>query len=230
LGAPMDVLWFGLPRLSSDPGQALGRINCGKILVMIDRGTYWQCGYVIPKGAFEAIQRAGIERFCQDVARLAPFMRERLKEIGNWNDVRLLRVKVDRLRKWHQPGLLCIGDAAHAMSPIGGVGINLALQDAIAAANILAGPLGQRQLCDDDLAAVQRRREFPTRVIQRMQVLIQNRIIGRVLERTAGSKMEAPWPLRVLGRLPILQRLPAYLVGVGVRPEHVRTPSLGKRL
>ena len=224
LGAPMDILWFRMDRLPSDPGQALGRIDFGKILVMIDRASYWQCGYVIAKGAFEHIQARGMDAFRKDIALLAPFMGARLDELRDWNDVKILTVAVNRLSTWYRPGLLCIGDAAHAMSPIGGVGINLALQDAIATANVIAEPLGRGRLTLRDLAAVQRRRLFPTRVIQTLQILIQSRIIGRVLGSSA--HMSPPWPMRLLGRFPYLQRIPARLVGLGVRPEHVRTPAL----
>lgn len=221
LGAPMDVLWFHMSRLPNDPGQALGRVDFGKILVMIDRGTYWQCGYIIAKGAFAALRRRGLDAFRQDIALLAPFMRGRLHEVGEWSDVKILTVAVNRLRTWYREGLLCIGDAAHAMSPIGGVGINLALQDAIATANLLAGPLARGQLAVSDLAKVQRRRELPTRIIQALQVFIQDRIIGRVLADP--SPISAPWPLRLLGRFPVLQRIPARIVGLGIRPEHVRS-------
>jgi 2-polyprenyl-6-methoxyphenol hydroxylase-like FAD-dependent oxidoreductase len=201
----------------------LGRIDSGRIFVMLNRGDYWQCAYVIPKGGFEQVHRAGLASFREAIARLAPHMRDRLGGLGDWSDVKLLTVAVDRLRTWHRPGLLCIGDAAHAMSPIGGVGINLAIQDAVAAGNILVQPLLRGGISDDDLRAVQRRREFPTRAMQALQVFMQNRVIGRVLEST--GKLSPPLPLRLLGRWPLLQRLPARLIGLGFRPEHVRRPA-----
>ncbi|MEO9097178.1 MAG: FAD-dependent oxidoreductase [Candidatus Baltobacteraceae bacterium] len=224
LGAPMDVLWMRLPRLPSDAFQALGRVERGKILVTLDRGTYWQCAYVIPKGGFDAVRAAGIDALRAQLAEIAPFLADRLGAIASWDDVSLLTVRVDRLRTWWKPGLLCIGDAAHAMSPVGGVGINMAVQDAVAAANILAAPLRAGGLTDDDLARVQRRREWPTRVIQSVQVFIGNRVIGRVLG--AKGPIAAPAILDAFQRLPLLRTLPAWLVGVGVRPEHPRTPEL----
>ncbi len=223
LGAPMDVLWMRLSRHPDDPGQTLGRIDAGRILIMINRGDYWQCAFVIAKGGFEDIRRRGLPAFREEIARLAPYLRERTAELADWSDVSLLSVAVDRLRVWHRPGLLCIGDAAHAMSPIGGVGINLAIQDAVAAANILASPLLKGTVSERDLRAVQRRREFPTRATQRLQVLAQNRIIGRVLQ-TSG-KLSAPLVLRLFGKCPFLLRLPARLIGLGFRPEHVRLPG-----
>jgi 2-polyprenyl-6-methoxyphenol hydroxylase-like FAD-dependent oxidoreductase len=188
---------------------------------MIDRGDYWQCAFVIPKGGIEEVKRRGLEAFRQEVARVAPFMRDRVSEIADWDHVKLLTVAVDRLRQWCRPGLLCIGDAAHAMSPIGGIGINLAIQDAVAAGNILAEPLRHGPATLDQLRAVQRRRELPTRITQRAQVLIQNRIIGRVLTTQAKS-FSAPLLVRLMRRWPFLRRIPARLIGMGVRPEHVR--------
>src|SRR6266851_2088634 len=222
LGAPMDVLWMRISRRPTDPGQTLGQAEAGKVFVMIDREDYWQCGFVIPKGAADEIRKRGIELFREDIACLEPFLRDRLTELRDWNDVRLLTVKVDRLRRWWRPGLLCIGDAAHAMSPIGGVGINLAVQDAVAAANILAAPLRTRAANDDELAAVQERREFPTRATQRMQIAVQNNVIKRVLGST---HIQAPWILKLVDRWPLLQRIPARLIGMGFRPEHVKTPD-----
>jgi 2-polyprenyl-6-methoxyphenol hydroxylase-like FAD-dependent oxidoreductase len=222
LGAPMDVLWMRLSRRATDPEQTLGRIDAGRILVMLNRGDYWQCAFVIPKGGFERVHRAGLTSFREEIVRLAPHLRDRVGELGDWSDIKLLTVAVDRLRDWHRPGLLCIGDAAHAMSPIGGVGINLAIQDAVAAANILAPPLLRGEISDEDLQAVQRRREFPTRAMQGVQIFMQNRVIGRVLE--SKEKLSPPLPLRLLGRWPLLQRLPARLIGLGFRPEHVRMP------
>ena len=224
LGAPIDVLWMRLSRRRDDPPQSLGRFDAGKILVMIDRGDYWQCAYVIPKGAFDEIRHRGLSSFRDDIARLAPFLRDRVGELGDWSDIKLLTVLVDRLRRWYRPGLLCIGDAAHAMSPIGGVGINLAIQDAVAAANILASRLRRGTVAPEDLRAVQRRREFPTRATQRLQLFVQDRVISRVL----GSRrqLSLPLALRLLRRWPFLRRIPARVVGIGFRPEHVRTPAV----
>ena len=223
VGAPMDVLWMRLSRRPGDPGQTLGRFDAGRVFVMLNREDYWQCAFVIPKGGLDEIRSRGLEFFRNEIARLAPYLRDRTEELKDWSDVKLLSVSIDRLRRWHRPGLLCIGYAAHAMSPVGGVGINLAIQDAVAAANILAPRFEQGTVCEDDLRAVQRRREFPTRATQAMQVFIQNRVISRVLERT--EKLSAPLPLRLIRLMPFLTRIPARLIGLGFRPEHVRTPA-----
>jgi len=191
--------------------------------VMLDRGDYWQCGYIIAKGALDAVRREGLDAFREKVAALAPFARDRVAEIGSWDDVKLLTVLVDRLITWYRPGLLCIGDAAHAMSPIGGVGINLAIQDAVAAANIMARPLREGRLSVDDLRRVQRRRAPATRVVQRFQVIAQNRVVTPVLASRAGT-LQVPLVLRLLARFPLLRRIPARLIGIGIRPEHVRIP------
>jgi 2-polyprenyl-6-methoxyphenol hydroxylase-like FAD-dependent oxidoreductase len=222
IGAPIDVLWMRLTRRPSDGAEPLGRVGAGKILVMLDRGDYWQCAYVIPKGGYEEIKNSGLEIFRAAVVELAPEMHDRVSELKSWDDIKLLTVKVDRLRQWYRAGLLCIGDAAHAMSPVGGVGINLAIQDAVAAANRLAAPLRARVVTEDDLAAVQRRRTFPTRATQWLQVQVQNNILKPVL--ASRQKPVPPWPLRLLSRFPLLQSIPARLLGVGFRPEHVRTP------
>jgi len=311
-GSPIDVLWMRIPRKPSDPPQTFGHIDSGRVFVMIQRGDYWQCAFVIAKGAFAGVREKGLQAFRDDIIRLQPFLRGRENELKSWDDIKLLTVVIDRLKKWHRPGLLCIGDAAHAMSPIGGVGINLAIQDAVAAANILA-PAFQRgttpgtipvmdalseaisppegalpaaiamgltpalsdarsafantprepklgtaflrrafgegdarvqgradsaaapartaharsqepaysSVTEDDLASVQRRREFPTRMMQRLQVAIQNRVISRVL--SASKQIEVPLVVRLLRRFPILRRTPAYIVGIGFRPEHVET-------
>jgi 2-polyprenyl-6-methoxyphenol hydroxylase-like FAD-dependent oxidoreductase len=191
---------------------------------MINRRDYWQCAFVIRKGTFEAIQSNGLEAFRSEIAKLSPFLHDRVGELGSWSDVKLLTVEVDRLRRWYRSGLLCIGDAAHAMSPVGGVGINLAIQDAVAAANILTEPLRSGSVSLDLLKRVQKRRELPTRWTQALQVFIQDRVISRVLSST--SDLTPPWPIRLAQRLPILQRIPARLVGVGFRPEHVQTLEL----
>jgi 2-polyprenyl-6-methoxyphenol hydroxylase-like FAD-dependent oxidoreductase len=219
-GAPMDVLWLRLSRRDSDPGQTLGRVDAGRIFVTLDRGDYWQCAFVIAKGGYDAVRNGGLDAFRGEIVRLAPHFRDRVQEIASWDDVKLLTVAVNRLERWYQPGLLLIGDAAHAMSPIGGVGINLAIQDAVAAANILVPPLRRGAVTPDDLRAVQRRRELPTRLTQRMQLAVQNRVISNVLRAT--QTLRPPWLMRMLGRYPFLQRLPARVVGLGFRPEHIR--------
>jgi 2-polyprenyl-6-methoxyphenol hydroxylase-like FAD-dependent oxidoreductase len=221
LGAPMDVLWFRLSRQAGDPDQTMGRFEAGRILVLINRGDYWQCGYVIPKGSVERIHGAGLEAFRDEVAKLAPFAADRrARELRGWDEIKLLTVRVDRLPQWHRPGLLCIGDAAHAMSPIGGVGINLAIQDAVATANLLAAPLRDGRLTADHLRQVQRRRELPARLTQRLQLLMQERVIAPVLG--GGGTLTPPLALRLLARFPPLRRLPARLIGLGIRPEHLR--------
>jgi 2-polyprenyl-6-methoxyphenol hydroxylase-like FAD-dependent oxidoreductase len=220
LGAPMDVLWMRLSRRPGDPGQTFGHIDVGKIFVMLNREDYWQCAYVIPKGAAGEIRQRGLDAFREDIVKLSPFLRDRVDELRDWNQVSLLTVAVDRLSRWSLPGLLCIGDAAHAMSPIGGVGINLAIQDAVAAANILGARLCEGTPTEDELRAVQRRREFPTRATQRLQVFVQDRVIKRALGST--KPLVLPWPLKLLGRWPFLRRIPARVVGIGFRPEHVR--------
>jgi 2-polyprenyl-6-methoxyphenol hydroxylase-like FAD-dependent oxidoreductase len=187
---------------------------------MLDRNNYWQCAFVIPKGGMDAVHARGLEAFRGDIVRLAPFLHDRVHELASWDDVKLLTVAVNRLNTWFRPGLLCIGDAAHAMSPVGGVGINLAIQDAVAAANILVTPLRQGGATVDHLRAVQRRREPPTRKTQRLQVAIQNRVIGNVLSRTTTPK--PPFAVRLLGWFPLLRRLPARIIGMGFRPEHIR--------
>jgi 2-polyprenyl-6-methoxyphenol hydroxylase-like FAD-dependent oxidoreductase len=224
IGAPMDALWFKLSRQSNEAGGLLGRIDAGQILAMFNRGDYWQCAYVIAKGSADHLKAQGIGSLRDHISALAPFLADRVVELENFDDVKLLTVVVDRLPLWHKPGLLCIGDAAHAMSPIGGVGINLAIQDAIAAANILSPALrGKGPLSDQLLAQVQKRREWPTKVIQAIQVVIQKRIISRVLGGT--GKFAPPWFLRLFIYFPVLRRLPARLIGLGVRRECVTSPE-----
>ena len=223
LGAPMDVLWFRLPRSPRDPDQSMGRFDAGRIFVLINRGDYWQSAYVIPKGSIEDVRRAGLAAFRAGLVQSVPQFADRVAELKDWDQIKLLTVAVDRLATWHRPGLLCIGDAAHAMSPIGGVGINLAVQDAVAAANILWEPLSRGRVNEDDLARVQRRREFPTRVTQAIQVFLQNRVISRAL--AAKGPLQVPLAVRLMARFPLLRRIPARLLGLGVRPEHVRTPE-----
>ena len=222
-GAPIDVLWMRISRLPSDPNVPLGRFNRGKILVMIYRGDYWQCGYVIHKNGYDEIRSRGLEAFRGEILEIAPFVQNRVNELRSWDDIRLLTVQVDRLEKWHRPGLLCIGDAAHAMSPVGGVGINLAIQDAVATANILAKPLRNDCVTSGDLQMLQRRREWPTKIIQRLQVLIQKRILSRALENKDTSRV--PWIVRLLERQPALRGIPARSVGIGIRPEHIHSPE-----
>ncbi len=239
-GAPIDVLWMRLSKRADDPDAALGRFAAGRLLVTIDRGDYWQCGLVIAKGGFDALRARGLPALRDDIVAIAPFLRDRVGELETWDDVKLLTVTIDRLRRWYRPGLLCIGDAAHAMSPMGGVGINLAVQDAVAAANLLAAPLRAGTAGERDLAAVQRRRELPVRLIQALQVFAQNRIFRNVPGSNASTTPPAaasaapprggvgllPIPLRLLRRFPFLSRFPARVVGLGFRPEHVRTPEI----
>jgi len=223
LGAPIDVLWFRLSRHEADTPETFGHIEAGRMMIMLNRGDYWQCAYVIPKGGIDAVKREGLDAFRQKVLAMSPFLGDRIGELDGWDKIKLLTVAVDRLKTWHRPGLLCIGDAAHAMSPVGGVGVNLAVQDAVAAANILAQPLKERRVTAEVLAAVEARRAFPMRVIQRMQVFVHNRVLTRVL--TSKGRIAPPWPVRLLNRFPLLRRLPAYIIGIGVRPEHIRTPA-----
>ena len=218
-GAPIDVLWFRVARRATDPIDAFGRVDAGHMMVMLNRTSYWQCAYIIRKGGAETLKAGDIGVLQGSVVALAPFLADRVGEIANWDDVKLLTVTVDRLRRWCRPGFLAIGDAAHAMSPIGGVGINLAIQDAVATANLLARPLREGTLTNGDLEAVQRRREFPMKVIQAGQVFIQNQLIDRILSST--GKLHAPWFLKALTAIPAFRGLPARIVGVGLRPEHV---------
>jgi 2-polyprenyl-6-methoxyphenol hydroxylase-like FAD-dependent oxidoreductase len=219
LSAPMDVMWMRISRHPTDPAQTLGHFDRGRILFLINREDYWQCAFVIPKGTADEIRQRGLEAFRQEIVDLEPFLQDRVEELRDWKQISLLTVIVDRLARWFRPGLLCIGDAAHAMSPIGGVGINLAIQDAVAAANILGPKLRQNKLTESDLQAVERRRNFPTRATQRLQILIQNNVIRRVLGRD--KTFSLPWPLTLLRRWPILRRIPARVLGLGFRPEHV---------
>ena len=229
LGAPIDVLWMQLSRRTDDPGQAFGYVENGRILVMFDRGDYWQCAFVIPKGGFDDIKERGLEAFRAEIGSIVPSMRDRVGELRDWSEIKLLTVLVDRLRRWHRPGLLCIGDAAHALSPIGGVGINLAIQDAVAAANILADPLARGSCADADLARVQKRRELPTRVVQWVQVMAQERVIWPAL--SGKGPQQLPFALKLLRWAPMLRRIPARLVGIGIRPEHIsrQSPVVGRQ-
>jgi len=223
LGAPMDVLWMRVSRQPTDPGQTFGRFDTGRILVFLNREDFWQVAYVIPKGKADEMRQQGLPAFRQELVRLAPFLESRVEELRDWDDIKLLTVAVDRLRRWFRPGLLCIGDAAHAMSPIGGVGINLAIQDAVATANILGERLRLGTANEGDLEVVQQRRSFPTRATQRLQLIVQNNVIRRVLDTT--RPLTPPWPVKLLGRWRFLQRIPARVVGLGFRPEHVKTPD-----
>ncbi len=223
LGAPMDVLWLRVSKRPGDPPLSFGRFDAGRVLIQIDRGEYWQCAFVITKGSFDAVRERGLDALRAEIARLAPHLADRVAELKNWDDVKLLTVAVDRLKRWYKPGLLCIGDAAHAMSPVGGVGINLAIQDAVAAANLLARPLKRARVGNGDLDRVQRRRELPTRLTQFIQVTAQNRVIAPLL--AAKGQIPTPLPLRLLQRFPYLRRIPARVIGLGFRPEHVKTPD-----
>jgi 2-polyprenyl-6-methoxyphenol hydroxylase-like FAD-dependent oxidoreductase len=223
-GAPMDVLWFRLPREQADETESFGHIEAGVMMIMINRGDYWQCAFVIPKGGIDRVKAEGLEAFRSSVVMMSPFLADRVAELKSWDDIKLLTVTVDRLRQWWRPGLICIGDAAHAMSPIGGVGINLAIQDAVAAANRLAAPLKAGTAGDDDLRAIQARRSFPVRFTQGLQLIMQNQIVRRALSGT--QRPEPPLLLKLFDLVPLLQRIPGRLLGVGVRPEHIHTPDI----
>jgi 2-polyprenyl-6-methoxyphenol hydroxylase-like FAD-dependent oxidoreductase len=225
-GVPIDVLWFRLSRRPGDPTQVLGNVNYGKALILIDRSDYFQAGLIIPKGSYDSVQTRGIEAFREGIRQIAPWLGERVNELRDWEDIKILTVQINRLRCWYRPGLLCIGDAAHAMSPAGGVGINLAIQDGVAAANLLARSIKERQISEAVLATVQRRREFPTRVTQAIQ-LVAHRGIARVFE-TAGP-IQAPWQMKAAQRIPGIHRVLGYAVGVGARPEHVRDTQANPR-
>jgi 2-polyprenyl-6-methoxyphenol hydroxylase-like FAD-dependent oxidoreductase len=220
VGVPIDVLWFCISRRTDDPYQSLGRIDHGQMMILINRGDYFQAGLIIRKGAFDSVKEEGIPAFRNLLLLVAPFLRERVEEIKDWDQVKLLSVQINRLSKWYRTGLLCIGDAAHAMSPAGGVGINLAIQDAVAAANILAHPLHERRVTDALLARVQERREFPVRVIQSLQAKAHHASLN-FLGRT--GKAHAPWQMRAFLRIPGLQRILGRGVGLGIRPEHIHS-------
>ena len=222
VGAPMDVLWMRLSKVSSDP-DLIVYSDHGRALVLLDRGSYWQCGFSVPKGTAKKMQVKGIEEFRAGIVQLAPFLHDRVSELSDWRDVKLLTVKVDRLCQWYRPGLLCIGDAAHAMSPVGGVGINLAIQDAVAAANLLAEPLREGTVSARDLARIQLRRKFPTRLTQRVQALIRQQVGGSL---DVSGPRRLPWILRLLERTTIPRRMRTRFIGVGIRPEHVKTPDI----
>ncbi len=223
-GAPMDVLWFRLPRGEADETETFGHIEAGVMMIMLNRGDYWQCAFVIPKGGIDRVKAEGLEAFRNRVLAMSPFLADRVADLKTWDDIKLLTVTVDRLRQWWRPGLICIGDAAHAMSPIGGVGINLAIQDAVAAANRLAAPLKAGTVGDGDLRAIQARRSFPVRFTQRLQLIIQNQVVRRALSGTQRPK--PPLLLKLFDLIPLLRRIPGRLLGVGVRPEHIHTPDI----
>jgi 2-polyprenyl-6-methoxyphenol hydroxylase-like FAD-dependent oxidoreductase len=219
-GAPMDVLWMRLPRAEQDAAQVLGYFDNGRIFIMLGRGDYWQCGFVIAKGQFDAMRREPIARLQQLIVGVVPWLKGRVTSLASWDDVKLLTVRVDRLKEWSRDGLLCIGDAAHAMSPIGGVGINLAIQDAVATSNLLADCLKSQRCTHDDLRRVQARREWPTKMTQRLQLAVQNRVIAPTLADT-DSRRKPPLFLNLVKWLPVLRRIPARVLAVGFRPEHI---------
>ena len=222
-GAPIDVLWFRIPRRNDDPSGVLGRIARGRVMVMLNRDEYWQCGFVIPKDEFQNLKSRGLEELRQGIVAVAPFLHDRVSVLQDWNEIRLLTVKVDRLRTWFREGLLCIGDSAHAMSPIGGVGINLAIQDAVATANLLHAKLRNNEVTTSDLELVQKRRLFPTRLTQAFQVFIQKEVLQSAL---GNDDLKTPWFFRMFNYFPFLRRIPAYVIGVGIRAEHVKTAEV----
>ena len=224
IGAPMDVLWFRAGKKANEDERLFARVEPGKMMVTFDRGDYWQCAYVIAKGQFDAVKARGLPALLDDVARMAPILKSGLADVKGWDDVKLLTVAINRLKRWTLPGLLCIGDAAHAMSPVGGVGVNLAVQDAVATANLLAAKLASGCPSEDELDAVRRRREFPVRMTQRMQVIAQNNIVSAAL-KPGNEPLNVPLVVRLITAVPWLQGITARLVGLGIRPEHVHSPA-----
>jgi 2-polyprenyl-6-methoxyphenol hydroxylase-like FAD-dependent oxidoreductase len=220
-GVPIDVLWFHISRHSNDPAQVLGNVNYGKALILINRGGYYQAGLIIPKGSFDAIKQQGLERFRSDLVKIAPFLGDRVNELQDWEAIKLLSVQINRLKRWHRPGLLCIGDAAHAMSPAGGVGINYAIQDAVATANLLSPALRDGNVSERLLAQVQRRRELPTRIVQQVQAFAHRGLAYVFLHP---GEATAPTPFRVIIQLPGIKHVIGRFIGMGPRPEHVRNP------
>lgn len=224
LGAPMDILWMRIPKHEGDATRQLGWVRTGHMAILLDRGDYWQCAYLIAKGSFERLKAAGIGALQREIAETVPMLSDRVAGLDDWSKIAMLDVRVDRLERWHRPGLLCVGDSAHAMSPIGGIGINLAIQDAVASANVLAAPLRAGQIPGEThLRRIEDRRMFPTKVTQAFQTFVQDRAIRPLLQ---GTPVESP-PLfaRLFEEFPLLRRLPARLIGIGVRPEHIRTPN-----
>jgi 2-polyprenyl-6-methoxyphenol hydroxylase-like FAD-dependent oxidoreductase len=224
IGAPMDVLWFRSGKPAGETERVFARVEAGKMMVTFDRGDYWQCAYVIAKGQYDAVKARGIDAFRDDVIGMAPILKSGISDVKTWDDVKLLTVAINRLKRWTRAGLLCIGDAAHAMSPVGGVGVNLAVQDAVATANLLAAKLASGCPDENELDAVRRRREFPTRMTQAMQVVAQNNIISVALD-SANRDLRVPLPIQLINAVPWLQGITARLIGLGVRPEHVRSPA-----
>jgi 2-polyprenyl-6-methoxyphenol hydroxylase-like FAD-dependent oxidoreductase len=224
IGAPMDVLWFRAGRRPNETENVFARVESGKMMITFDRGDYWQCAYVIAKGQFDAVKARGLQALLDDVGRMAPILKSGLSDVKGWDDVKLLTVAINRLKRWTRPGLLCIGDAAHAMSPVGGVGVNLAVQDAVATANLLAAKLASGCPSEAELDAVRRRREFPVKMTQRMQVTAQNNIISAAL-KPGDQPLKVPLVVRLISAVPWLQGLTARFVGLGVRPEHVHSPA-----
>jgi 2-polyprenyl-6-methoxyphenol hydroxylase-like FAD-dependent oxidoreductase len=223
IGAPMDVLWFRAGKRADEKERLFARVETGKMMVTFDRGDYWQCAYVIAKGQYDAVKARGLDTFRNDIVAMVPVLQHGIADVKTWDDVKLLTVAINRLKRWTRPGLLCIGDAAHAMSPVGGVGVNLAVQDAVATANLLAGKLVSGCPSEEELAAVRERREFPVRMTQRMQVIVQNNIISVALK--GDRQMKPPLLMRAVSTMPWLQGLAARFLAVGVRPEHVHSPA-----
>jgi 2-polyprenyl-6-methoxyphenol hydroxylase-like FAD-dependent oxidoreductase len=224
IGAPMDVLWFRAGKAANESESVFARVEAGKMMVTFDRGDYWQCAYVIAKNQYDAVKARGLDALREEIVRLAPILKSGIADVKSWDDVKLLTVAINRLKRWTRPGLLCIGDAAHAMSPVGGVGVNLAVQDAVATANLLAAKLAKGCPAEDELDAVRRRREFPVRMTQRMQVVVQNNIISVAL-KPGDTPLKAPLAARIINAVPWLQGITARFIGLGVRPEHVRSPQ-----